>query len=251
MANERVPFTVAGQNATIKTPYKEGHQLTALEADALNQTWRENIRNGVANKVKESVKAKAGSEVIQKIVDEYAEKYQFSKRGGQRLDPVRAEAKRLAKMQIDKKLAECGMSKKEFAAYDDRVAKLMQHPKILEIAKSVVAQRKMQKYLVDDKSRKQSTPTDNTNNNPMSPQDVLASALASKNGIKISFDSAKEATRFRYRCYRFIRAEKAKNLKALNDDYSEYQELVLSVKNSDLFITFNSQPLEIIPLCAA
>jgi len=148
MANERAPFTVAGRNATIKTPYKEGHQLTALEADALNQTWRENIRNGVANKVKEN--AKAGDEVIQKIVDEYAEKYQFSRRGGQRLDPVKAEAKRLAKMQIDKKLAERGMSKKEFAAYDDRVAKLMEHPKILEIAKSVVAQRKSSADLVGE-----------------------------------------------------------------------------------------------------
>ena len=245
MANERVPFVVAGVKVTIDVRYKAGHQLTALEASALEQTRRENIRNGVAKAVKEKPNE------AQRLVDEYAAKYEFSKRGGQRLDPVLAEAKKLAKQQIDSKLAERGMSKKEFAAYDDRVAKLMQHPKILEIAKSVVAQRKMQKYLVDDKSRKQSTPTDNTNNNPMSPQDVLASALASKNGIKISFDSAKEATRFRYRCYRFIRAEKAKNLKALNDDYSEYQELVLSVKNSDLFITFNSQPLEIIPLCAA
>ncbi|MDD9885400.1 MAG: hypothetical protein OXU62_12875 [Gammaproteobacteria bacterium] len=177
MANERVPFTVAGQNATIKTPYKEGHQLTALEADALNQTWRENIRNGIANKVKEAVKAKASGEAIQKIVDEYAEKYQFSKRGGQRLDPVMAEAKRLAKMQIDKKLAERGMSKKEFAAYDDRVAKLMEHPKILEIAKSVVAHRKVQQDLVDDKSRKQSTPTDNTDDGQMSLQNGLDNGL--------------------------------------------------------------------------
>lgn len=171
MANERVPFVVAGVKVTIDVRYKAGHQLTALEASALEQTRRENIRNGVAKAVKEKPNE------AQRLVDEYAAKYEFSKRGGQRLDPVLAEAKKLAKQQIDSKLAERGMSKKEFAAYDDRVAKLMQHPKILEIAKSVVAQRKVQQDIVDDKSRKQSTPTDNTDDGQMSLQNGLDNGL--------------------------------------------------------------------------
>lgn len=133
----RAPFRVCGQTITIGEIYSEGHVIDAAEASALNQTFRENIRNGI----RESVKANLTD--AQKIVDEYAATYKFGlRRSGMRLDPVTAEAKKLAKRQIDRKLAERGMSKKDFAIYDDRVAKLMAHPKIIEVAEAIVKRRK-------------------------------------------------------------------------------------------------------------
>lgn len=169
----RAPFRVCGQTITIGEIYSEGHVIDAAEASALNQTFRENIRNGI----RESVKANLAD--AQKIVDEYAATYKFGlRRSGIRLDPVSAEAKKLAKQQIDRKLAEKGISKKDFAAYDDRVEKLMAHPKIREVAEAVIKHRQINADLVGDKNCKRSTPTNGADDDLMSPQEVLDATLA-------------------------------------------------------------------------
>lgn len=87
--------TIAGKEFEIDEPYTEGHVLTAGEAAALNQTYRENVRNNMAAKVKDG----AG----QDEVTQYATEYEFGVRtGGGRTtaDPVMREAINLAKTAI-------------------------------------------------------------------------------------------------------------------------------------------------------
>src|SRR6516162_3885340 len=48
-------MTIQGLQFDIKTPYKEGHMITAGEASQLNQVRMENIRNNFASVVRNAV----------------------------------------------------------------------------------------------------------------------------------------------------------------------------------------------------
>jgi hypothetical protein len=100
-------------------PYAEGMTLTAGEAQALNQTFAENIRNNTATWVKErnelkdkvdagedvnGSKVKTDDELVEEF-EQYARNYQFGVRSAgrgleSRLNPVEREARRIAMDQI-------------------------------------------------------------------------------------------------------------------------------------------------------
>jgi hypothetical protein len=88
-------ITIAGHRFNVPTPYKAGHVCTEGEANALNQTFAEAIRNNLA------AKSKDGS-LTQADVDTYAARYAFGAKAsgfGPR-DPVMAEALRLAALRV-------------------------------------------------------------------------------------------------------------------------------------------------------
>lgn len=97
-------ITIAGHTFNVPVRYEEGHELTAGEASALNQTYHENLRNNFAKKVKDAG-ATADLAALQAELDTYAETYQFGVRAAgagssSPRDPVLSEAMRIAKKQI-------------------------------------------------------------------------------------------------------------------------------------------------------
>lgn len=96
-------ITIAGHSFNVPVRYEEGHELTAGEASALNQTYHENLRNNFAKKVKDAGE-NADLAALQAELDAYANEYQFGVRsgggGGVTRDPVMSEAMRIAKKQI-------------------------------------------------------------------------------------------------------------------------------------------------------
>ncbi len=133
-------ITIAGAPYQVPVRYEEGHELTAGEASALNQTFHENIRNNLAKKAKE------GS-LTQAEVDAYSGTYQFGVRTGGGFaprDPVMSEALRIAKDQIKAALKKKGrkVSDVEASAINEAAKKLVgQNPQILELAKQRVAEQ--------------------------------------------------------------------------------------------------------------
>ena len=132
-------ITIAGKPFTVAPRYAAGHVLTENEAQALNQTYFENLRNNFATKAKEG-----GS---QEDFDAYASSYQFGVRtgGGSRLDPVRAEAMSLARDQVKAVIKANGKNLSDYkaAAITTAAEKLLDSPKgaeILELAKKRVAE---------------------------------------------------------------------------------------------------------------
>lgn len=112
-------ITIAGKEFNVPLRYEEGHELTAGEASALNQTYHENIRNNLSKRVKEAEEAGAFDHAeFQKTVDKYAEEYQFGIRaagtGGRTTDPVMSEAMRIAKKQIGELLKKNGKKASDY-----------------------------------------------------------------------------------------------------------------------------------------
>lgn len=103
MSLERVELTINSYPFTVMERYEEGHEITAGEASALNQTMRENIRNNLAKK----------EGLTQEQVDAYATEYQFGVRTpgtGRTTDPVISEFMRLARQKIKDALKAAGKS---------------------------------------------------------------------------------------------------------------------------------------------
>ncbi len=133
-------ITIAAQTFNVPLRYEEGHELSAGEASALNQTYHENIRNNLAKKAKEGV-------LTQADVDAYASEYQFGVRAagvGVSRDPVMSEAMRIAKKQIGELLKKNGkkIGDYEVAAINQAAKNLLdKDPAILELAKQRVAEQ--------------------------------------------------------------------------------------------------------------
>lgn len=130
-------ITIAGNPFTVSPRYAEGHVLTANEANALNQTFFENLRNNFAGKAKEG-----GS---QADFDAYVETYKFGERtgGGGSRDPVEVEAMNLARDAIKKSITAKGGKIADYkaAAISAAASKLIeQNPMFREKAKERVAQ---------------------------------------------------------------------------------------------------------------
>jgi len=133
-------ITIAGEVFTAPVRYEEGHELTAGEASALNQTYHENLRNNFAKKVKDAKEAGTfDMELMQADFNDYAEAYQFGLRiggGGAPRDPVLSEAMSIAKGQIRAALKKKGVkistvegsaiteAAKKLIARDDRIMTL-------------------------------------------------------------------------------------------------------------------------------
>lgn len=110
-------MTVRGVSVEIDEPYNEGHVCTNGEADALNQTRKENVRNNVvssADRIEEKESRKLSEAEIQKMVTDYAADYQFGVRQSVTRDPVEAEAMDAARGIVRDAIRKKGLSLKEF-----------------------------------------------------------------------------------------------------------------------------------------
>lgn len=127
----RTQITIAGKTFNAPQPYAAGHELTANEASALNQTYAENLRNNFASKVKEADEAGSfDQDVFQSKFDEYADEYEFGVRtgGGRTGDPVQAEAMSICRELVRKAIVKQGKKLADYSA-----------AKITELAKAQLA----------------------------------------------------------------------------------------------------------------
>ena len=137
MSLERVELTINSYPFTVMERYEEGHEITAGEASALNQTMRENIRNNLAKK----------EGLTQEQVDAYATEYQFGVRTpgtGRTTDPVISEFMRLARQKIKDALKAAGKSA-DAEAINAAAKSMIGHPKgepLMALAKQRVEEAK-------------------------------------------------------------------------------------------------------------
>lgn len=143
-------ITIAGKIFNAPLRYEEGHELTAGEASALNQTYHENLRNNFAKRVKEAVDTGAfDQDGLQTEFDTYAEKYEFGVRtggGGVTRDPVQAEAMAIAKSMINAALKKKGVkvTSVDAAAKTAKAKQLIdKRPDITELARKRVAEAQL------------------------------------------------------------------------------------------------------------
>lgn len=141
----RSTITIAGQTFKIPEPYGEGHSLNANEASTLNQTYAENIRNNMFNKIEEAVEAskKDGGApldmtALQQLVDDYTADYEFGqRRGGSSGDPVERAALDDARDLVRSKIREKGLKLSDYKSADiteKAKAVLEKYPQIREQA---------------------------------------------------------------------------------------------------------------------
>jgi hypothetical protein len=137
-------ITIAGEIFNAPIRYEEGHELTAGEAGALNQTFHENLRNNFAKRVKDAKEAGSIDMIaLQTEFDKYAEEYSFGVRtgGGVVRDPVMAEAMVIAKGRIRARIKAKGLKQTDVAAsaVTDGAKKLIaKDPTIMELARKRV-----------------------------------------------------------------------------------------------------------------
>lgn len=151
-------ITIAGKIFNAPIRYEEGHELSAGEASALNQTYHENLRNNFAKRVKEADEAGAFDEAaMQTEFDAYAEQYQFGVRsagGGVSRDPVMQAAMNMAKTQIRAAVKKkYGKVTVDAAVITEKAKQLLASPKgqpIMELARQRVAEE--QSAAADDLS---------------------------------------------------------------------------------------------------
>ena len=99
-------ITIQGVTFSAPTPYATGHVLTEIEANVLNQTYTENLRNNFAPQVKEAKEAGTFDEAsFATKFAEYAASYTFGATGGTRgprgpQDPVGVVALNLAEADV-------------------------------------------------------------------------------------------------------------------------------------------------------
>ena len=149
MSKEQM-ITVAGLSLTCTLPYEEGHVISANEAQALNQTRAENLRNNFASQVKKAVKEaeEAGAEVdleaVQAAFSEYDSEYVFGvRRSAVFQDPIAKEAHSLAMEAVKQALKARGHKLADFSKeqMDGLAAGLVEaHPEYTERATRIVAE---------------------------------------------------------------------------------------------------------------
>lgn len=153
-------ITIQGMDFTYTTPYAHGpHTLTEGEANTLNQTRGENMRNNFASKVK-AAKAKAeeargeGAELsedeISSLQSEFAtydSEYVFSGVRQRRapVDPVAKRAQKLARELIEAALRGKGYKPSELP--EGKMDELIEgyvasHPEVVEEAKAQIERTK-------------------------------------------------------------------------------------------------------------
>ena len=138
-------ITIQGRQFTIPAPYAQGHQLNEAEAAAVNQLYAENVRNNFAGKIKQAEEKK---ETVpgQDELDKYCAEYKFGARGaaGPKLDPVEAEARRLAGAAITEALKAKGFKLKDVPdeQFDTWVKEAVEtQPQFRSTAKTLIDQR--------------------------------------------------------------------------------------------------------------
>lgn len=158
----RRDLTVRGIILSAPLPYSEGHVLEANEANVMNQTWVENLRNNFSPSIvkfyadknawdeenEKPTRTLTPNEVaeLQQDFDKYIEGYEFGVRTGGRtpLDPVMAQALQLAETQVKKAIKAKGMALSDLgrekirSLAEDAVGK---NPNFLKKAREIVEAR--------------------------------------------------------------------------------------------------------------
>ncbi len=115
----RSTITIQGIQFSVPAPFVEGHTLRSNEAEVLNQTYAENIRNNFAAKVKLALsdEAELDPNALQIQLNAYIETYDFGIRrgsgGGAVRDPVATEARKMAADAVRNALKKKGLTVKE------------------------------------------------------------------------------------------------------------------------------------------
>ncbi len=146
-------ISISGVAFDVTAPYAPGHQLNEAEAKVLNQTRAENIGNNFRADVKKALEAGTPEalEAVKTALAEYDAKYQFSMTQARTpIDPIEAEAIRIAKEIVKAKIAEkYSVSLKKYfetegneEKYDAAVEKLAAQDDTLKEAKKRVAAKK-------------------------------------------------------------------------------------------------------------
>lgn len=147
-------LVIQGLTFEVAERYAEGHVLTVNEANVLNQTFRENVRNNCAKLVKVAIEA-ADGEISESAYDDLkisvelkAEAYEFGVRAvastAAGKDPVEKEAIRLAVIDIKDQIKSAGAAVKDYPAAQIKgaaVAAIEKHPIYLERARDEIKRR--------------------------------------------------------------------------------------------------------------
>lgn len=143
---EMQEVTIAGKTFNLRSPFEAGHVLTEGEAQQLNQTRRENVRNNMAKTVKEW---EGSFEDLVAKVEAYDAEYTMEVRAAGEArtpsDPVTTEAKALARLAIKGALEKANQkadAKAINAAIDQLLAHPEKGPKFRQVAEERVAERK-------------------------------------------------------------------------------------------------------------
>jgi hypothetical protein len=143
-------ISISGEAFTVSAPYAAGHVLTEAEAKVLNQTRAENIGNNFRSAVKKALEEGKLDDVRAQIAD-YDNRYEFSMTvTRQPIDPIEAEAIKIAKEVVKARIAEkTGLTVKKYleiegneAKYDAAVEKVASQDDTLKLAKKRVAEKK-------------------------------------------------------------------------------------------------------------
>lgn len=142
---QNIPFTV-------NMPYAAGHVLNAAEADSLNQTRAENLRNNFASTIKAKLDElkketpareeldEAELEALRTQFDTYEASYEFQGRRAGRapLDPVKREATKMARETITAALKAKNLTPAQLVEgkMDELIQKYLEgHPEVTDEAK--------------------------------------------------------------------------------------------------------------------
>jgi len=119
--NTRQFTLIEGVLCTIGAPYGPGTwTLTDGEANTLNQTIVENLRNNLREDAKKLKEDGAPPDKFQTLVDEYYDKYDFGiRQGGIRItDPVESAARELARQLAKRALRKQGVKVSDLTTAD-------------------------------------------------------------------------------------------------------------------------------------
>jgi hypothetical protein len=160
-----LPFNIV---LKIAQPYEEGHPLTSEEAAALNALLLENIRNNARAKIKKAQenfeKANPGQAfsaehlgTLPEALKVYAENYTFSATRPPKaiLDPLTAEAHKIARDAIEAALRRKGADPKDYKEkMDDFIADaIVKRPEIMaEAQRRIAARQAVLADVLDDSS---------------------------------------------------------------------------------------------------
>lgn len=147
---EKKTITISGHAFDVRQPFATGHVLTEGEANQLNQTWAENVRNNLAAKVKlafsEEPTLEVNPDTIGAIVTSYDEAYEMTLAtvGAKRVtDPIEVEARKIATEMLTDFLKKKGLSIRKLSE-EVRVAKIAEvaaKDSVVAMAKKRVAER--------------------------------------------------------------------------------------------------------------
>lgn len=129
---------------TAPAPFNEGHVLSEVEAQVLNRTFAENLRNNFAAKMKKTAE-EGGEPLTQGDFDEYANSYTFGNRPGRgvTLSPVDVEERKLAEMAVRMAIRKRGIKLKgvDKDAYNGYVSRAIETGKYRSQAEEIVRQQ--------------------------------------------------------------------------------------------------------------